>query len=60
MFVINKNDTRVAVVVDEIVGKLQTVYKPLSELLPVGCFSGSSILGDGSMALILNALKLKN
>jgi two-component system chemotaxis sensor kinase CheA len=60
VIVINKNDTRIAVVVDEIVGKLQTVYKPLSELLPVGCFSGSSILGDGSMALIINALKLKN
>jgi two-component system chemotaxis sensor kinase CheA len=60
VIVINKNDTRVAVVVDDIVGKLQTVYKPLNELLPVGCFSGSSILGDGSMALILNALKLKN
>lgn len=60
VIVINKNDTRVAVVVDEIIGKLQTVYKPLNDLLPVDCFSGSSILGDGSMALILNALKLKN
>jgi two-component system chemotaxis sensor kinase CheA len=60
VIVINKNDTRIAIVVDEIVGKLQTVYKPLNELLPVDCFSGSSILGDGSMALIINALKLKN
>ncbi|HEY3430651.1 MAG TPA: chemotaxis protein CheA [Cyclobacteriaceae bacterium] len=60
VIVINKNDTRIAVVVDDIIGKLQTVYKPLNDLLPVDCFSGSSILGDGSMALILNALKLKN
>lgn len=60
VIVINKNDTRIAVVVDGIIGKLQTVYKPLNDLLPVDCFSGSSILGDGSMALILNALKLKN
>jgi two-component system chemotaxis sensor kinase CheA len=61
VIMINKNDTRIAVVVDQIVGKLQTVYKPLNELLhPVDCFSGASILGDGSMALILNALKLKN
>jgi two-component system chemotaxis sensor kinase CheA len=61
VIMINKNDTRMAVVVDGIVGKLQTVYKPLNELLhPVDCFSGASILGDGSMALILNALKLKN
>jgi two-component system chemotaxis sensor kinase CheA len=60
VIMINKNDTRIAVVVDKIIGKLQTVYKPLNELLhPVDCFSGASILGDGSMALILNALKLK-
>lgn len=60
VIVINKNDTRIAVVVDDIIGKLQTVYKPLNDLLPVDCFSGASILGDGSMALIINALKLKN
>jgi two-component system chemotaxis sensor kinase CheA len=60
VIVINKNDTRIAIVVDGIIGKLQTVYKPLNELLPVDCFSGSSILGDGSMALLLDALKLKN
>lgn len=61
VIVINKNDTKIAVVVDEIIGKLQTVYKPLNELLNgVECFSGTSILGDGSMALILNALRLKN
>jgi two-component system chemotaxis sensor kinase CheA len=60
VIIINKNDTKIAVVVDSIIGKLQTVYKPLSELLHrVDCFSGASILGDGSMALILNALKLK-
>ncbi|HEY0744301.1 MAG TPA: chemotaxis protein CheA [Chryseosolibacter sp.] len=60
VIVIKKNDTRIAVVVDGIVGKIQTVYKPLNELLhPVECFSGASILGDGTMALILNALRLK-
>lgn len=61
VIIINKNDTRIAIVVDIIAGKLQTVYKPLNELLrPADCFSGASILGDGSMALILNALKLKS
>ncbi|MDW7690729.1 chemotaxis protein CheA [Flammeovirgaceae bacterium SG7u.111] len=61
VIVINKNDQRVAIVVDSILGELQTVYKPLNELLrPAECFSGASILGDGSMALILNALKLNN
>ncbi len=59
--VVNKNDTRIALVVDDIVGKLQTVYKPLNELLQsINCFSGASILGDGSTALILDALKFKN
>jgi two-component system, chemotaxis family, sensor kinase CheA len=59
VIVISKNDTKIAVVVDSILGKLQTVYKPLNELLhPAQCFSGASILGDGSMAFILNALKL--
>jgi len=59
VIVVNKNDTKIAVVVDGILGKLQTVYKPLNELLhPAQCFSGASILGDGSMAFILNALKL--
>jgi two-component system chemotaxis sensor kinase CheA len=33
VIIINKNDTRVAVVVDSIIGKLQTVYKPLNGLL---------------------------
>src|SRR6266850_3146538 len=61
VILIRKNDMRIAIVVDSIVGKLQTVYKPLNELLhKADCFSGASILGDGSMALILNALKLKN
>jgi two-component system chemotaxis sensor kinase CheA len=61
VIMIRKNDMRIAVVVDSIIGKLQTVYKPLNELLhSADCFSGASILGDGSMALILNALKLKN
>jgi two-component system, chemotaxis family, sensor kinase CheA len=61
VILVNKNDRRIAVVVDSILGTLQTVYKPLNELLhPADCFSGASILGDGSMALIINALKLSN
>jgi two-component system, chemotaxis family, sensor kinase CheA len=60
VIVVNKNDRRIAVVVDKIVGTLQTVYKPLNDLLhQADCFSGASILGDGSMALIINPLKLK-
>ncbi len=59
VIIINKNDTAIALVVDKIIGKLQTVYRPLNEMLQsVHCFSGASILGDGSIALIINALKL--
>jgi two-component system chemotaxis sensor kinase CheA len=61
VIIISKNDTRIAIVVDSIIGELQTVYKPLNELLHgTDCFSGASIMGDGSMALIINALKLQN
>lgn len=60
VIIINKNDTRIAIIVDDILGQYQTVYKPLNELIQdIDCFSGASILGDGSTALILNALKLK-
>lgn len=60
VIIINKNDTRIAIIVDDILGQYQTVYKPLNELIQdIDCFSGASILGDGSSALILNALKLK-
>ncbi len=61
VIIINKNDTRIAIIVDDILGQYQTVYKPLNELIQdIDCFSGASILGDGSTALILNALKLKS
>jgi two-component system, chemotaxis family, sensor kinase CheA len=59
MIIINKNDRKLGVVVDEIAGSLQTVYKPLNHLLQsVECFSGASILGDGTMAFIIDPLKL--
>lgn len=61
VIIIKKNDTKIAIVVDDIIGQYQTVYKPLNELIQnIDCFSGASILGDGSTALILDALKLKN
>lgn len=45
----------VAIVVDEILGRRQVVVKPLDEAFrDIGDFSGSTILGDGSVALILD------
>jgi two-component system chemotaxis sensor kinase CheA len=46
---------RVGLVVDQIIGDHQTVIKSLSKLhTKLESFSGATILGDGSVALILN------
>ena len=50
---------RVGLVVDQIVGNHQTVIKPMSPLhRDVVAFSGATILGDGSVALILDIAQL--
>jgi two-component system chemotaxis sensor kinase CheA len=52
-------DTRVGLVVDQIIGSHQTVIKSLSKLhADVPSFSGATILGDGAVALILDVLHL--
>ena len=46
---------RAGLVVDALVGEFQTVIKPLGKLFRnVKCVSGSSILGNGEVALILD------
>ena len=46
-------------VVDRIYGKCQTVIKPLGPLFAnVPCVSGSTILGDGEVALIIDIAQL--
>ncbi|MBF0310728.1 MAG: chemotaxis protein CheA, partial [Magnetococcales bacterium] len=48
-------ERRVGLVVDRILGDHQTVIKSLSRLhADIHCFSGATILGDGSVALILD------
>ncbi len=52
-------DTRVGLVVDQIIGNHQTVIKSLSKLhADVEMFSGATILGDGTAALILDVAQL--
>ncbi len=53
------NDRIIGLAVDKILGSNQTVIKPLGRLFN-NCtgINGSSILGDGSVALILDVLKL--
>ena len=50
---------RIGLVVDRIFGKCQTVIKPLGPLFDqVPCVSGSTILGSGDVALIIDVAQL--
>ncbi|MGI6856770.1 chemotaxis protein CheA [Mesorhizobium sp. 1B3] len=53
--VISTGSERVGLVVDQIIGDHQTVIKSMSKLhAAVNTFSGATILGDGTVALILD------
>lgn len=53
--IVSSGDLRVGLVVDQIIGSHQTVIKSLSKLhADVDTFSGATILGDGTVALILD------
>lgn len=57
--VVSTGRERVGLVVDQIVGQHQTVIKPLSRFhANVETFSGATILGDGSVSLILDIAHL--
>jgi two-component system chemotaxis sensor kinase CheA len=57
--IVSSGDTRVGLVVDQVIGDHQTVIKSLSKLhAKVGTFSGATILGDGTVALILEIAHL--
>ncbi|HYC86420.1 MAG TPA: chemotaxis protein CheA [Chryseosolibacter sp.] len=56
---ITVNGIRKGIAVDSIKGKMQAVLKPLGEMYQQQDFiSGSTILGDGSLALILDPQRL--
>ncbi|MER7008837.1 chemotaxis protein CheA [Dactylosporangium sp. NPDC000555] len=53
--VIEHSGQRAGIVVDQLLGQSQTVIKPLGKLFQdVRCVSGSTILGNGDVALILD------
>lgn len=57
--IVAAGEQRVGLVVDQIIGDHQTVIKSLSRLhADVTGFSGATILGDGSVALILDIVNL--
>ncbi len=53
------NGHRIGLAVDRVIGSYQTVIKPLGEVYKqIECISGATILGDGTVALILDPAKL--
>ena len=53
--IVSTGERRIGLVVDQVIGDHQTVIKSLSKLhAAVDSFSGASILGDGTVALILD------
>lgn len=57
--VVSTGTERVGLVVDQIIGDHQTVIKSMSKLhADVAAFSGATILGDGTVALILDVTQL--
>lgn len=57
--IVAAGEMRVGLVVDQIIGSHQTVIKSLSRLqVEVETFSGATILGDGTVALILDVAHL--
>jgi two-component system chemotaxis sensor kinase CheA len=57
--VVNAHEARVGFVVDEVVGDYQTVIKPLGRMFKTAeGISGATILGDGTVALIIDVNRL--
>ena len=53
--VLRHGNQKAGLVVDKLLGEFQTVIKPLGEMFnQVRCISGSTILGNGEVALILD------
>ncbi len=59
--IVHDQDSKMGIVVDKVIGNHQTVIKPLGELYKnIEGLSGATILGDSSVALILDVFKLSN
>ena len=61
IIVINRQNTRYAILADQIIGEFQAVVKPLGGYFEAQDFlSGASVYGDGSIVLLLDTEKLKD
>ena len=59
LVIVNSEGTLVALTVDAVKGRQQVVIKPLSPAVrQIRALSGATILGDGSVALILDVAEL--
>ncbi len=61
VIMVKYEDRKIGIVVDNITGEYQAVLKPLGKLYrKQDIFSGASILGDGTVALVLDTHKVIN
>ena len=59
LVIIDIEGNRIGFVVDNVIGDHQTVIKSLGKSFKnVECISGASVLGDGSVALIIDVMKI--
>ena len=61
IIIVTDQNSKIGLVIDRVIGNYQTVIKPLGRLYQnVSGISGATILGDGSVALILDVYKLSD
>lgn len=61
ILLVKNGDKHVGMVIDQIVGEYQIVVKPLGRFLrKVDMISGASVMGDGSLSLIVDTTRLIN
>lgn len=57
--IVGEGDERNAIIVDRVIGELQTVVQPLCAVFrSVDVVAGATVMGDGRVALILELMKL--
>jgi len=61
MILIKIDDRKLGIIADQVIGEYQTVMKPLGRYLEKqGYISGASIMGDGTIALVIDTSRLFN
>jgi len=61
IIMVKSGDKHVGIVVDQIIGEYQIVVKPLGRFMrKVDMISGASVMGDGSLSLVIDTTRLVN